>query len=236
MQYYQIKDYVREHFGRTGIPTSFLDLALEAGRLEIENHANFWWMQTDTTFSLVDGTQTYAIGSGSAIDIARFKDAKALHWRASGSDTSWEPVMLGVMEKDELDLLYDTDDTGDPEYAVIVDNTLYVYPPDPNSTQSMKLFHYSYTSNPAQTSSDDLTKNFPMALIYSALAQGYELELKDIQGAQYWRGLLMGQILKIKHEHLKRGWKDQIIFPPRHGPVIGRRRLDNLQIYGDRVS
>lgn len=233
MLFYQVKDYVREHFGRAGIPTSFLDLALEAGRLEVENAGNFWWMQSQIDFNTVDGTQTYIIGSGAAINIARFKDAKFLFWKET-TDVQWEIVDLGQWEKDELDRMYNTDDAGTPEAAALVNKTLYLYPPDPDAVLNMRLYYYQYTSNPAQTSSDDLTTDFPMGLVYASLAQGYELELKDMQAASYWRGLLEREIKKIKKVHLKRGWKDMIQFIPFKGPGRGRRRLDNVQIYGDR--
>jgi hypothetical protein len=242
MNYFQIKDYVREHFGRTGIDTAMLDLYLEASRLIIENHGNFWWMQNEVTFNATDGVSSYAIGDGSAIDIPRFKDAKVLHWREVG-DNNWEPVDLGSTEKDVLDLMYQTDDTGSPEAAAIVDDTLFLYPPDPNDTFNMKLFYWNYTDFPVITGEDELTKNFPMALIYGALAHGYEMYLKDTAGAGYWRALLGGtpfgrggELVKIKKMNFQRGWKDQITLTPRTGPGRHPSRLDNAQIYGNRWS
>jgi hypothetical protein len=232
MNFSEIKDYIREHFGRVGIPTSFLTLALELGRKEIENHSNFWWMEDSVDFNLTAADNSYPLTSGT-INESNFKDLRALYWRIS-TDNFWTPIPVVPMAKEDLDLEYDTDEDGEPEQAVIFNDTLYIYPiPDSAATYSLRMYFYQYTSYPAQTSSDDLIKGFPMAVIYSALAQGYETELKDLQSAAYWRKLLKDTIPMIKKEHLKRSWMDKIILEPRTGPFRpgSRMRLDNVQIY-----
>lgn len=239
---WECKDIVRSHFGGTAFPTTQLDHALTQGRRMIESHANFWWMEGSKDFSLTIDLQTYALATG-VILLPNFKDARALSWREAAG-VSYEPVALGDNTKEELDVLYDTDDEGSPEVAVIENGTLYLYPPKPDKAYSMRLYRYSWTDNPAQTATDDLLSFFPMALVYAALAWGYELELKDLQGAQYWKTLLGGtpfgrggELAKMKKENFKRGWRDQITLVPRNGPGVGSlRRISNLQIYGNRVT
>lgn len=236
----QIKDYVREHFGRVGIPTSMLDLYLESARLLIEQQGNFWWMAaaSPATFNLTidDGDYTIA-ASGGDIAITKFKDIRALHYKAS-TDTQWTEIEIGPYTKPELDLSYADGSDGPPECATLEDATLYIYPQDPQLAYNMRLYFYRYTTMGANTAEDTLTKEFPMALIYGALKQGYEMELKDLQGASYWAAMLGGtpfgrggEIARIKGENLKRSWKDGIDLVPRLGPGKRYRRLDNLKLY-----
>lgn len=240
MYLWEAKDIVRSHFGGTAFPTIQLDHALTQGRRMIEAHANFWWMQGERDFALAVDQQDYPVYSG-AINLPNFKDVRALSWREPDG-VSFEPVAFGDNTKEELDVLYDTDDEGSPEIAVVENDTIFVYPPKPDKAYPMRLYRYLWTDNPAQTDDDDLLKFFPMALVYAALAWGYELQLKDLQGAAYWTQLLGGQpfgrggeLAKLKKENFKRGWRDQITFVPRVGPGP-TRRSGNLQIYGSRIS
>ena len=179
MLYYEVKDMVREHFGRLGLPTSILDIALAESRKMIEREGNFWWMRGIANFNLVASTTTYAIGSGLAIDIAKFKDARALQQKTSTA-TRWEPVELGVIDQEDLNLMYDNDDTGEPEYAIIDNTTLYVYPPLPDAAYNMRLYYYKWTDNPGANTSttDELCLYYGSALVYGALIWGFEIELK----------------------------------------------------------
>lgn len=235
----EVKDVVREHFGRMGVPTHMLDIALTEARKRVEKEGNFWWMRSSTTFNLAADTQTYIIGSGAAINIANFKDARALHYKRS-TDVRWEPVELGTVDQEELAVMYDTDDTGAPEFAIIDNVTLNVYPPDPDQAYNMKLFHYNWTANPTLNSdTDDLFKNFGSALVFGAVEWGYAIYLKDLQGAAYWKNELGGtpfgrggEIARIKRQNLKRDWKDKIMFTPRVGPGrTSKRSLNNVQLY-----
>lgn len=243
MKLYEAKDIVREHFGRLKFPTTFLNHALTQGRRVVEKHGNFWWMRQTKDFSLVVNQPIYKIKtvSGSnALNLPNFKDARWLNWKEP-TGVRYEPVSLGTLTKEELDLHYDTDDTGSPEAAIIENDELIIYPLLPDDTYGMRLYIYQWTDNPVSNlDSDDLLEFFPMALIYAALAWGYEMEVKDFSSANYWRLLLGGQpfgrggeLAKIKAENLKRDWQDQIDFTPRLGGagLRTRRRLDNVQIY-----
>ena len=237
----QIKDVVREHFGRIGIPTPVLDLALTEGRKLIEKESNFWWMEAEATFNLVVGQADYDIAaSGGEITIPNFKDAQALQWKRA-AEVSWEPVAFGELTKDDLDLMYDEDDEGHPEAAYLQNKKLYVYPPNPDVAYNMKLYYWGYTSNPAGNTdtADELTNNWGMSLVYGALIWGYEMYLKDMPGATYWRQLLGGQpfgrggeIAKMKRENLKRSWRSRMVLVPHAGPGrLNSQRLNNLQLY-----
>jgi hypothetical protein len=193
-------------------------------------------MRDTTDFNLVIGTQDYIIGSGAAIDIAKFKDARWLSYKKS-TDVRWQPVSLGEVDHEELDLAYDEDDEGPPEAAIIDNVTLKLYPPNPDLTYNMRLYHYNWTDNPAgNTQTDDLLDNFGVALVDGAIMWGYRSHLKDLQGSTYWENQLKMEILKINSHNFKRDWKDKVQLTPRPGP--GRRSwrsTDNLQIYGSRI-
>lgn len=239
MYLHQIKDTIREHFGRTGLSTTLVDLALQEGRLLIEKEANFWWMESEVDFSLIVDQQEYLIGPDSPeIDIPNFKDAQFLSFKKT-TDNDWAPVTVGQQEKSELDLMYSTDDPGEPESAIVKGQTLIIYPPLPDQDYDMRLYYYGYTpmptSNLSEPSDDELINNWGLALIYSALIWGYEIKLLDIQGASYWRTLLLGpqgELPKLKRLNFKRGWKSQVDFIPKVGPgVSSLRRISNMQLY-----
>ena len=236
----EVKDVVREHFGRMGLPTAILDISLAEGRRLIEREANFWWMRATTEFNLVANTQDYIIGSGLAVNIVNFKDARAINFKKS-TDTRWQPITLGTMDQEELDVMFGTTDAGPPVVAIVDNVTLKIYPPKPDLAYNMKLYHYNWTLNPTDnTASDDITRNYGMAMIYSAIIWGYEIELKDMQGAVYWRELLGGkpfgrggEIAKLKRQNLKRDWQDKIVLVPHAGAnAFSVRSLAQSQGYG----
>ena len=121
----EIKDQVREHFGRIGWPTTNLDFAMSSARRDIEKFSNFYWMRDSTSFSTVASTQTYAIGSGLAINEANFKDARAFHIKES-TDTVWTEVELGTVTLEEALLMFPTDETDLPLLAVLDNTTIYL--------------------------------------------------------------------------------------------------------------
>ena len=235
----EVKDVIREHFGRMGISTSLVDIALKEGRKLVEKEANFWWMRGTIDFVLGVNQQDYVIGTGEDVEIDNFKDGRALQWKKT-TDVRWSSVDFGTMDEEELNLMYDETDTGNPEAAIMDNVTLKVYPPFPDQQYDMRFYYYAWTDNPTlNTDTDDLLKNWGMCLVYAGVIWGYEIILKDLQGAGYWRNLLGGtpygrggEIAKLKRENLKRDWKDRIILEPHDGPgPRSFRKTSNMQIY-----
>ncbi|HEY7419229.1 MAG TPA: hypothetical protein VH593_28865 [Ktedonobacteraceae bacterium] len=235
----EAKDVVREHFGRLGLNTAILTLGLTEGRKLIEREGNFWWMRGTYDASAVINQQDYSIESGGDFDIDNFKDARALLTKKA-SDVDWQPVELGIVDHEELDQMYDEDDVGMPEYALIDNTTLKLYPPLPDYEYDLRLYFFQWTDNPTNnTDTDDLLKNYGMAVCYGAIIWGFEMQLKDLQGAGYWRNLLGGtpfghggEIAKLKRENFKRDWKDRVMMTPHKGAGrLTRRSITNLNIY-----
>ena len=238
----EVKDIVREHFSRTQFPTGQLDQAIDEGRRIIEHHGNFWWMRTIKSFSLVVDQGSYSIttAASSGLNLPKFKDAIAFSYTNSLTGVNYQQVPLGVIEREEADSLYNIGQDGTPELVLVDNETLLIYPEDPQLAYPCRLYYWTYTDNPDLNSeSDVITLRFPMALAYAAIAWGYEMLLKDFQGASYFRSLLGGQpfghggeLAKLKKENFKRGWQDMMTITPRMGSNTRfRKRLDNVQIY-----
>lgn len=235
----ECKDVVREHFGRLGFPSFFVELGLTEGRKLIEKEGNFWWMRSISNFNLQVNVAEYSIEAGGDVDVDNFKDARALQQKLP-TDNNWDTVDLGVTDEEQLNIMYDEDDIGEPEEAIIDNTTLKVYPPNPDYAYDMRMYLFQWTDNPVlNTETDDLLKNFGMAVCYGALIWGFEMQLKDIQGASYWRQLLGGtpwgrggEIARIRRENMKREWKDRMTFVPHMGSGRpSRRSMSNMQIY-----
>src|SRR5690349_13088559 len=200
----EVKDIVREHFGRTNWPTYMLDVALGSARRDIEKFENFYWMRDFTTFDTVASTQSYAIGSALAINEANFKDIRALHIKES-SDTLWTEVEVGVMTLEEAFLIHPTDEEDLPLLAVLDNTTLYLFP-TPDQVYNCKLWHWSWTSNPSagNTGSDELTSRFPEALIYGAIVWGYEQFDKNSADADRYRAMFGRELQKLHAHNIER--------------------------------
>jgi hypothetical protein len=198
-------------------------------------------MRDRKDFTLTIGTGEYSItsSSGTGLNLPNFKDAIAFTW-TTPSGVTFEPADIGTMTREEAEIIYSSGDDGNPELIIIEDETLRIYPEDPDKLYDCRFYHWNYTTNPQlNTASDVLTKRFPMTLAYASIAYGYEMILKDFNAAGYFRQLLGGQpfgrggeLAKIKKENFKRGWQDDVALQPRTGPGVRyRRRIDNLQIY-----
>ena len=109
------------------------------------------------------------------------------------------------------------------------------YPPTTDqSDYSIILFYYQWTGNPlGNLETDALISRFPKVLIYASLMWGYEMILKDFQGAAYWRTLLLGdppnrrrgELQKIKNVNFLREQQDKIQLVAMTGPWQRMRRL-----------
>ena len=224
MTYGEVKDVVREHFGRIGWPTAMLVHGLEGARRDIEKTSNFYWMRDSTTFSTVAATQSYIIGSAAAINEANFKDLRAVHVKETG-DTLWTELQVGTITQEEAALTFPSDETSLPLLAVLDNSTLYLYP-TPDAVYDAKVWHWNWTANPTvNTASDELTTRFPEALIYGALVWGCEQYEKSNPEADRWRALFAQEIQKIHRHNLERERMDRVSITPMTGPYAKRRRV-----------
>lgn len=232
MNFGQVKDVVREHFGRTNWPTYMLDVALDSARRDIEKSENFYWMRDSTTFNTVASTQTYAIGSGLAINEASFKDIRALHVKQT-TDTLWTEMEVGVLTLEEAFLIHPTDETDFPLTAVLDNTTIYLFP-TPDDVYNCKLYHWNWTANPSggNTASDELTSRFPETLIYGAMVWGYEQFDKNSADADRYRAMFAQELQKLHAHNIERERQDAVNFVPMTGPFERRKRTQiNRQVW-----
>jgi hypothetical protein len=168
------------------------------------------------------------------ISVPNFKDVRSALVKKQ-TDTNWNPVETGGITKEEADLHFAINDSGTTELILIDNFNLLVYPPFPDSDYIVHLYYFGWTDNPkSNLQTDELVSHFPEALIFSSLVWAYEIELKDMQGASYWRTLLGGkpneigyggEIAKIRRHNLKRMRQDNMSLVPMNGPNERSRRL-----------
>lgn len=168
------------------------------------------------------------------ISVPGFKDIRYMSIKTP-TDMEWSPMDTGGITKEEADLHYAINEQGMAELALIDNFNLYVYPPFPDQNYEVHMHYFGWTDNPkGNLQTDELISRFPYALIYASLVWAYELELKDMQTASYWRMLLGGkpneigiggEIAKIRRHNLLRMQQDKISLTPMYGPYSRVRRL-----------
>lgn len=230
-----IKDVVRELVERFNVPNHILTYALDRGRREIEKRGNFYWMSVSTPkdWDTIDGQQDYSVttsGSG-GLNLPTFKDARALGSKDTGTnDTAYVEVDMDP-PLEELMFTYATDDTGQPEVAILENTTLKLYPPDPDQVWNMRLYYWQWTANPtANSGTEELTDRWPEALIYGATMAVHETK-KDLAGALYWQKMMEQEIIKIKRHNQDRAWPTRFEIQPRTGPFLRNRERKSVIIW-----
>src|SRR3990167_5337848 len=220
-----IKDVVDDLIGRGTLPVHIMDYGLGFGRREIEKTANFYWMRSSKTWSMVVSQNTYSIttSSSSGLNLPNFKDVLAMFSSVTGSN-QWSEVLPGDVFQLEHD--YPTDGPGKPRFYVIDNTTLRLYPPSPDATYPMKMWHFEWTSNPTINSganaSDEITNRWPEALIYATAAWGFAEVKKDEAKAGYYKNPLRLEIMKIKDYNLDRMLSWRVDLTPHSGANTGR--------------
>ena len=218
----QIKDIIRDTVGIKILHLHVLNFGLEYARREIEKTANFYWMRSSKTFSCVVDQTTYSIttATSNGLNLPNFKDVHALFSSITGSN-QWSEVLPGDVFL--LEKAYTTDGPGQPRFYVVDNTTLRLYPPKPDQTYPMKLWHFEWTSNPTvNTDTDELTDRWPEALIYAGCMWGFTQLAHDEVRAQYYRGLLKLEITKIKDYNLDRMLSWRVDLTPHSGANTGR--------------
>src|SRR3990167_8054246 len=213
----QIKDIIRDTVGIKILHLHVLNFGLEYARREIEKTANFYWMRSSKTFSCVVDQTTYSIttATSNGLNLPNFKDVHALFSSITGSN-QWSEVLPGDVFL--LEKAYTTDGPGQPRFYVVDNTTLRLYPPKPDQTYPMKLWHFEWTSNPTvNTDTDELTDRWPEALIYAGCVWGLIAVRKDETTAQYYDALLRQEVRKIISVEQSRTWNWR--YPPLPGNV-----------------
>ncbi len=229
----EVRDIVRELVERFNIPAHVLNYAMGRGRREIENRENFYWMSVATPkdWSTVDGQQGYSVtlSTSNGLGITNFKDIRILGTKTT-SDTAYSEVDTDP-PLEELAIAFATDDKGQPEVAILENDTLLLFPPDPDAVFDMRLYYWQWTANPtANGTSDELTTRWPEALIYGATMAVHETK-KDLAGAQYWEKMMEKEIVKIHRYNIDRAWPSRFELTPRTGPFLRNRDRKSVIVW-----
>jgi hypothetical protein len=239
LNYFQVRDIVREHVGRDRLAEHSLNWCMERGLREIEKTGNYYWMEATKTFSLVVDQGDYSVytSASGGLNIPNFKDSRILLMSDQTlSSPGWDEVP-GPEQIESVKPQFQDDDEGEPQVWTKkegnTDVTLQVWPPNPNKTYSMELHYYQWTSLPTDVTSDDheVLMRWPEALIYLAVEQGMILATKDLQAGAFWRSLFSNpnpttedELKQITRYHVARAKASRTDFAPIPGALGPRTR------------
>ena len=155
--------------------------------------------------------------------ITGWKDFRKIYWKET-ADKRWKELDYGGAKLEDADRVYNIDDTGSPELAVLDvrdgDEKLFIFP-TPDDAFDLKLYTFDWTSNPASNLlEDELLKRFPEALYTGAIKWAYLVVLKDPSGAAPWLQQWTDEIKKIRSHAFRREWRDTMRLIPRSGSGI----------------
>ena len=121
--------------------------------------------------------------------------------------------------------IYATDSTGQPEMAVVDNDTISLFPPDPDQTWDMRLYHWEFTSVPTDQTSDNhaILRRFPEALIYAAAVQLILASTHDVEQAAPYQSLFDAEFRRLDRYNKDREGDEHTDFVPRTGPNWPKR-------------
>ena len=200
------------------MPSHVMDFILASGRRDIEKIHNFYWMRATKSFNLVIDQASYSITTSPSggLNLPNFKDIRVL-FEKDPAFSRWTEVE--IKDFNQAEPLYPTDDTDEPEAAVIDNNTLFVFPPKPDKAYNMRLYHWEWTTNPAaNTGTDDITDRWPELLIYSATAAGLQYLTHNQEISVPWQQLAQQELVRVKRYSDDRISAERIDLTPKPGP------------------
>ena len=220
----EIQDVIRDLVGRENIADNMMTYALQGGLREIEKRSNFWWMRGNLEFDATDNNQFYLLRTAASggLNLPNYKDLMMLLSK-DPSNTLWHRVE--VTEFDIAEQVYATDSTGEPQMAVIDNDRITLFPPDPNQTWDMKLYYWQYTSLPTDDTSDDheTLRFWPEALIYAATTQLNLYITKDQAIAAPYQALFEAEYKKLDRYNKDRQIDENTDMVPHLGPTWPRK-------------
>lgn len=192
----ELQDMLRSKLGIPDLDPFQLTTFLRWGRHELEVRGNYYYGIDKVDSALVAGTQTYSITSSTAPGLGKtnFKEYHSLFIREVAGQT-WIPVPVGAWEG-SVDAAHTTQDK--PQYAVIHDSMLYVFPV-PDAAYPIRLIHFNWTTNPTDiTSTDELFTNWEMALFSASMMASKRFLEQSASAGDAWEVLMKDEINKLR--------------------------------------
>lgn len=243
MKLYEVRDIVRESIGRDKAAPHFFDWSVEQGLREIEKQDNWYWQEAIASgTSLVVDRQVYSVTAATSgsitsptssasggFSITAYKDMRqVLAQDSSLSAPIWDEV-YGPRLQEMLEQEYASTDTGFPEQYSLMENStgrldVAFWPPKPDKTYAMRLYHYVWTSLPTDPTVDthEVLQRWPELLIYLATAVGLESLYNDPQRGQTWRARAAKELIDLERYDLDRSWDNRMELVPLTGGVVTR--------------
>lgn len=229
MKKYQVADVIRENVGRDRIAEHMMEWLLGAGLRAIESTGNYYWMGSQRLWTLTVDKQDYSFID---LGIPNWKDTRILYSSVPGETNPQWTECVGPKDIEDMKGHYGAEDDGQPAFYSLREvngsgPTLSVWPPLPDEAYDMSLYHYEWTSLPADAVSEahEVLKRWPEALIYTATATAYSAILKDDAGAAAWMAKFDNprmprdktELTKIRRYNNDRMNSSRVIFEPHTG-------------------
>jgi len=231
MKLYEVRDVVREHVGRDKLSDPMLDWCVRRGLREIEKHGNFYWMETNKIFEIIDGQQEYVLSDFGMQD---FKASEVL-LATDRTETDPKPfeIVGPEMIQDTKPNFTETEE-GQPAFFTIREDgdtthdqpSILLYPPLPDQNYRAQWFYFRWTELPidARSDSHEVLRRWPEALIYLATEQAMIVSTKDLEAGVFWKSLFINpnpivnsEYKRIKQYHEQRHQRQRIDGRPSSG-------------------
>ena len=214
MKLYEVRDVVREHVGRDKISEPVLDWSVRRGLREMEKHDNYYWMEANKVFDLLEDQQEYVL-----LDFD-MDDFKSSEWLAtsdrSATDPQWLEVIGPEMIADTKPNFSETD-SGQPAFFTLREDadspSILVWPPLPDQDYRAQWFYYRWTELPtdARSESHEVLRRWPEALIYLATEQAMLVSTKDPEAGMFWKALFINAnpLINTEYKRIKMYQKER---------------------------
>jgi hypothetical protein len=197
MKLYEVRDIVRENVGRDALSEPVLDWCIRRGLREIEKRDNFYWMEANKVFNILEdqtNPQEYVLANYGMDD---FKSSEVLLVSdRTEDDPSWTEVIGPEMIQDVKPNFSEADD-GTPAFFSLREDgdipTMLIWPPVPDQDYRAHWYYYRWTELPidARSDSHEVLRRWPEALIYLATEQGMLVKTKDPEAGMFWKALFV---------------------------------------------
>lgn len=240
MKKFEVADIVREHVGRDKLSEPMLEWCLGRGLREIEKRDNFYWMEAEKVFDILDGQQEYSFTEDLLIN--DFKEAELmLVSDRTADDPCWEEIS-GPEPFHSTKINFTEGSEGKPAFWTLQESvdepTIVLWPPLPDQDYRAQLIYWRWTSLPESSRSDshEVLRRWPEALIYLACEQGVMVTTKDPDQAMYWRSLFINidpkvntEYKRIKDYQQSRHSRQRFRTSPSNGNTTMTQRLNDRQ-------
>jgi len=195
---------VKNNLGRTNdsTVTDYTIQWINEAQREVCNRANFWFMHTSTTLSVLQSSTSDALASN-------FKDEDAFWIKDTNPDSFIELFPMSI--EDERRKWDDVTEAQPSEWRIDGSNNL-ILRPVPDAAYTIQVDYWAYLADltdPGVTS-NALVDKYPGLLESGATYRGFR-RLGEMQDAQVWQSIFEGDIKNLMVENAERVLPDEFV-------------------------